>query len=607
MRNYFLFFALMISYNLWAQQDTISLEGVQLSDLNQLRYQNTKTIQTLNDSILKNYRGSSTELLNQESLLYFKESGAGMVSSPSFRGTNAQQTAVIWNGININSLLLGQTDFNVLSLNGSDEVRITAGGGSVAYGSSAIGGSIQLNHQFRFQPRFENLALLSYGSFNQLSAQVKSNYSTQNLALQLAVRHAQSENDFDLPKGRGKNSNGQHYSNAYDFAGAHRINPYHTLKFMASLTDVGRHFSLIIPTQTKTKYHDFNTRSLLEWNWKKGAWQSNTKLAYVSENYRFYPNSAQNNYTTGESEQWVAKYDILYQINKKSSLNVLLDFAAQTASGDAIQKVHRQLYGASLWWKQQLLPSLNYSVSVRQDYTEEYDNPLLYSLGAQWQVSDVYSVRLNASKNYRIPTFNDLYWEKSGNKNLQPETSYQIEIGNDWHWNGFVFTLNAYYNNMKDMIRWVPQGADWRPMNVGKVEIYGAEVLAKWNKTWKKQQLSTQAMYAYNHTEDVQLKKLLTYSPQHKANFSVAYRYNQWGINYFLQSIGKVHTRSDNDLRYQLDGYWLSNVQLTKYFGRKNHFQLSIGSKNIFDQRYEVVEDYSMPGRNYYIQMNIKF
>ena len=72
-----------------------TLETVVLSDvkLQQNNY-GFKTI-TLKDSVLQNDSKSFTDLLRFNSHIYFKENGYGMVSSPSFRGTNASQTAVI--------------------------------------------------------------------------------------------------------------------------------------------------------------------------------------------------------------------------------------------------------------------------------------------------------------------------------------------------------------------------------------------------------------------------------------------------------------------------------------------------------------------------------
>ena len=87
----------------------------------------------------------------------FKENGLGMVSSPSFRGTTAQQTAVIWNGININSQLNGQTDFNTITTRDYTSITVRSGGGSSIYGSSAIGGSIHLNNELTFKNQFFHL------------------------------------------------------------------------------------------------------------------------------------------------------------------------------------------------------------------------------------------------------------------------------------------------------------------------------------------------------------------------------------------------------------------------------------------------------------------
>jgi iron complex outermembrane receptor protein len=67
---------------------------------------------------------SLTALLLANTAVYFKENGPGMVSSPSFRGTSAQQTAVIWNGLNINSQLNGQTDFSTVNARDFNQVSV---------------------------------------------------------------------------------------------------------------------------------------------------------------------------------------------------------------------------------------------------------------------------------------------------------------------------------------------------------------------------------------------------------------------------------------------------------------------------------------------------
>src|SRR5690606_18079838 len=97
--------------------------------------------------------------------IYFKENGYGMVSSPAFRGTTAQQTGVLWNGIKVNSALLGQTDFNSTSFKEYDNIVVKPGGGSILNGSGVIGGTIHLTTTPTFNKAIENKIHLNYGGF----------------------------------------------------------------------------------------------------------------------------------------------------------------------------------------------------------------------------------------------------------------------------------------------------------------------------------------------------------------------------------------------------------------------------------------------------------
>jgi len=146
LRKLVLFFVLICCQYALAQDSiAIKLQEVSISDLQLKKHSESQSVLKLSDSIIKNNKPSLTSLLNYNSLIYFKENGLGMVSSASFRGTTAQQTAVIWNGININSQLNGQTDFNTISTRNFNSISVRSGGGSAIYGSSAIGGSIHLN------------------------------------------------------------------------------------------------------------------------------------------------------------------------------------------------------------------------------------------------------------------------------------------------------------------------------------------------------------------------------------------------------------------------------------------------------------------------------
>src|SRR5690606_29836730 len=90
-----------------AQDSLISSELNELIIDDRLQtHNNSQNVRILSDSLIDKSSETFTDFLLTNSPIYFKENGAGMVSSPSFRGTTAQQTSVLWNGIEINSLLL---------------------------------------------------------------------------------------------------------------------------------------------------------------------------------------------------------------------------------------------------------------------------------------------------------------------------------------------------------------------------------------------------------------------------------------------------------------------------------------------------------------------
>jgi outer membrane cobalamin receptor len=132
LRKRILFLFVFMCQFVSAQNDSITnLNEVVVSDTQLKKYSTSHKVQIISDSIIQYNKPSLTSLLNYNTLLYFKEYGLGMTSSVAFRGTTAGQTAVIWNGININSQLLGQTDFNTITTSNFNSINVRSGGGEV--------------------------------------------------------------------------------------------------------------------------------------------------------------------------------------------------------------------------------------------------------------------------------------------------------------------------------------------------------------------------------------------------------------------------------------------------------------------------------------------
>ena len=340
---------------LLAQTDsTYVLKEVIVSDSHLQRFSNSQSVLKLPDSIIRKNQASLTHLLNYNSVIYFKENGFGMVASPSFRGTSAQQTAVIWNGININSQLNGQTDFNTITAKDFNAITVRAGGGSSLYGSSAIGGSIHLLNTLSFEKRFENTLQMGYGSFNTFGTNYKMELSSEKISTQISLSRNSSENDYKYLDTNKKNENGQFHNTSFNLNLGYKINVSNLLKFYNQVFDSERHFSGTLAAPSKSKYQDFNTRSLLEWVATQNVFTSKLKVAYLTEKYKYFENAATSVFNDASAKTFIAKYDFDYKINTDISVNSILEYNQTKGFGSDIGSNTRQIGAGSALLKHQL-------------------------------------------------------------------------------------------------------------------------------------------------------------------------------------------------------------------------------------------------------------
>ncbi len=600
------FVLLLLCQLTWAQQDTIvSLQEIIISDTQLRNFSDSQSVQKLNDSVISKSSPSLTSLLRYNSVIFFKENGLGMVSSPSFRGTTAQQTAVIWNGININSQLNGQTDFNVLNARDFNAVTVRAGGGSVIYGSSAIGGGIHLNNDLAFTNHFKNEVRADYGSFNTFGANYKLDAATNVFSTNISISHNSSDNDYEYPNSEIKNDNGQFYNTSYNASFGYKLNDKNTLRLYSYAFDGERHFSRTLTAPSRSKYRDTNTRNMLEWVGQHNRFTSKLKAAYLTEDYKYFENTANDTYTFGKVRSYIARYDAAYKLTEDILLNAIADYTQNNGEGSDIVKQERRIGSGSLLIKHTVTTNFSYEAGIRKEITNVYQSPLLFSAGAKYAVSPFYTVKVNASRNFRIPTFNDLYWQGSGNPNLNPESSYQAELGNELKYKNAVLTLTGYYIKLRDMLRWVPTGSLWQPENVGKVNTYGAEALFNWNKTIGSSHFAVNATYAYTVSQEDGNSNQLIYVPFHKATAGLAYSYKKLSVYYNHLFNGKVFYTSDN--QSEIDPYNVSNLGAEYAFHFIKGLTLGAQVRNLFNEEYQNVSMRPLPGRNYNMYLNFKF
>ncbi|KQB43016.1 TonB-dependent receptor plug domain-containing protein [Flavobacterium aquidurense] len=609
------FCLLLLCQIISAQKDSItSLKEVIVSDANLKKYSNSQSVLKLNDSVIAKNEALLTDLLNFNSTIYFKEYGRGMLSTVAFRGTTASQTAVIWNGININSQMNGSTDFNTISGSDYNSVSVKAGGGSVIYGSGAVGGTVHLNNDLAFYKRFENNLKLDYGSFNTIGINYKTNISNEKWSAQIGFSKNSSTNDYKYLnrytwKGEQRwNQNGQYDIITVNANVGYKFDSKNILKLYTQTSNTDRNTSLITETERKSKYINGFNRNLLEYDGDFGKFRTNFKAAYIFENFQYYADNSKNQYTYGKTESLITKADLGYTLFKSTQINGIIDYNRTKGYGSGFGDHTREISSAALLIKQDFSADWKNEFGIRKEFTDNYKSPILFSLGSSYQLNKLYNLKLNLSRNFRIPTFNDLYWEEGGNPNLKPESSYQAEIGNVFTFKNMSLTQTFYYMKIKDLLQWVPgKNGIWSPQNTDKVNSYGAETLLSWKKHFSKNYFSANASYAYTISEDEATGKQLFFVPFHKVNGAISYSRNKISAYYQFLYNGFVYTQSDNDPKQIVKDYTVSNLGVDYDFNFLESFKLGFQVLNLFNENYESLENRPLPGRNFNIYINLKF
>ncbi|MEL6718809.1 MAG: Plug domain-containing protein, partial [Bacteroidota bacterium] len=145
--SFFFVLSILFASKLLGQERTLELDSVVVA-ASKLRSENIGgqsqkwSTQELNLSAVSNV----ADLLQQESNTFIKSYGLGSLATSSIRGGSAGHTLVLWNGLPLQSPMLGLLDLSLLPLNAVEEVSLQKGGNTALWGSGAIGGTVGLNN-----------------------------------------------------------------------------------------------------------------------------------------------------------------------------------------------------------------------------------------------------------------------------------------------------------------------------------------------------------------------------------------------------------------------------------------------------------------------------
>ncbi|WP_051349294.1 TonB-dependent receptor plug domain-containing protein [Chryseobacterium gregarium] len=591
---------------LFGQEKTIDTVYIFDSQMNKVKL--FHKVNTLTPKDIEKNSTSLSEALRFQSQVYIKENGRGAVSSPSFRGTSASHTAFVWNGININSTFLGQADINNNSLFGYDQLEVKSGGGSVIYGSSAIGGSIHLNNNLEFN-RGSNASVFSEAaSFGTFTNFAKASFSNDQFSFKVSGNHSVSQNDYEVPEEEYINRNGRYYNTSVNIGVSYKIADHQTISWQNQIFDGSQHYPIFVENGNKTKYDAQTLRSLLSWDLKKGKFSNSLKAAYTEDNFQYFGDIDRPKSSGADGRNYIFKNDFNYFITPKINFNVIGEFQVNKGEGfgSGIGNISRNIGSAAGLLRYFVTQDLRFEAGVKKDFVEDITSPLLYSVSGKWNPLAWYSVGANFSRNFRFPSFNDLYWEPGGNLDLLPETSTNIDMDHVFKLGNFNITLSPYYMDIKNYINWLPTSFGyWSPINTFQVKSYGLESQVTFHKNLGKNGLRLNAGYTYAKSVNKKKETQLMYVPIHRAVGNIDYQYDFLRI--YIQGLfnGLTYTTTDGKKADAIEPYFVMNTGISATVLKK--YTLGFKVNNITNTVYETVSYYPMPKRNYSVYATLNF
>ncbi len=220
---------------------------------------------------------------------------------------------------------------------------------------------------------------------------------------------------------------------------------------------------------------------------------------------------------------------------------------------------------------------------------------------------------------FRMPSFNELYYNGIGNVKLKHEEADQFSAGfsakplrKKWK---MEIVVNGFANRVTNQILAIPTKNlfVWSMQNIGRVNTLGYEERIKISKSigpnWM---MDATGNYTYQHSIDVSnpnspsYKNQVAYIPLHTGNIDLSLMRKTTGVNFSTTLSSLRYSLMENVVANQVNGFAIFDISLfTKIsLPKENNLRIQFSVKNIFNSSYAYIRYFVMPGRNYLITLN---
>ncbi|MDR2652927.1 MAG: TonB-dependent receptor plug domain-containing protein [Prevotellaceae bacterium] len=579
-------------------------------------------------ALRENISTSMADVLTQNTVIFIKSYGRATLSTASFRGTAPSHTQVTWNGMKLNSPMLGMVDFSLIPSYFIDDASLYHGASSVSITGGGLGGAIAMNTKPSLNEGLAAQYIQGFSSFDTYDSFLRLNYKNKNFQSSTRVVYTDSDNDFkyknydkkEFIKDENDNITGFEYPIERNRNGDYK--DFHALQEFYFTSNDGSHFGLStwymkskrgVPVlnldyrsenSSRSQQDEQTLRTVLLWDKSFKSIKLMTKAGYTYTDLS-YTYSGDDG--TGKlvkmihSQSYVntvfAKFDIEYYLGKKwmfsasagahqNSVNSKDDAILNLDNQSVIIGYIKSRFELSTFVSAKYRPTerLGFAINIREEFYGNKNTPIIPAAFINYDITQNGSIKAKASiaRNYRYPTLNDLYFMPGGNDSLDNEKGYTYDGGIEFSLSNKKTNLKgeitAFNSNIKNWIVWLPNFKGfWSPSNVKKVNSYGIEIKLKNNidfdKGWK---LSSDGNFAWtrsiNHDNpvnwaDESIGKQLVYIPEFSAAITAKLSWKTWMFTYKWNYYSERFTTSNNEKNTKtgrLGAYFMNDISIEK-------------------------------------------
>ena len=609
-------------------KDTLKLPEFEIRSKYLFENNGFKRVKIDSGILINHLNGDLSNILSQYSTIFIKSNGNGSLATPSFRGTTSRHTQVEWNGIKLNSPMLGEVDLAQIPVSQFDGLEILYGPASISRTTGAFGGVISLVTNPDWNNRINILTSASLGSFYTYTTNVNVVAGSSSFQSHTKFNYSSASNGFPYYNDYLKETVRQQSASFALFGMSEelfwKLKDKHliSLKFRYNDND---HNLPPTASNINTNHQEKQKENLLlavaEYKFVEKKYNLLIRSAYADQKMHYILDSSINN--THHYYQWINKIRFAYFGIRNLTIKPGIDYTFDQVISDAYNGIKsRSTTSVFSEFNYEIGKRVKTSLVIREDIIDATSLPIVPAIGIEflpWNKVNL-SFTLNIARNYKYPTLNDLFWSISGNPDLKPETNYSVELGSAFNHQSkdrkFFVELNlaGYYSWIYQMITWSPISGSsiWKPENIDEILSRGLETGLNFKWEILKFTFSLDNNYNFcrstyqkaNSAYDQKIGKQLIYVPVHTLNSTLNIEKWKFYLNYNFYYVSDRFTAKDN--LTVMPGYSLSNIILGKNFGlKKIVLSLQIQINNLFNLDYQSIADRPMPGINYAFTLKI--